>query len=169
MTLFASILTDKCLQNHSAIYHLRHPIDKCISEENVCSVDFAKVLRPIKLARNININEKTYILNIRKRFNNRNAAGAFRKRENDIDTITECEISELKAEKEKLKLKMQELTQQRDYFKSKYLSYQQVQNEFTDSDSDINITSPTSFDFSDINTTPPTSFDFSSLSSSTFI
>ena len=148
MTLLSQILTDKCLQNHSALHHLTHPIEKCISETKVCSVEFAKVLRPIKLASNIGMNEKTLILDIRKRFNNRNAAGAFRKRETDTDKVTETEISKLRSVKNNLTTELKELSQEIYFYRSMSLCNPPIPQEYTtDSDSEINITSPIASEF----------------------
>ena len=114
----APILTDKCLRTHSKVYHLSHRIENCISEDKVCTVDFQKVLKPIKMASNISRNVKNYILDIRKRYNNKNAASGFRQRESDQDRLCEREIRNLQLQTKQLSEDRKELMNEIQMYRS---------------------------------------------------
>ena len=147
MALLAPVLSDKCLRSHSSLYHLTHPIENCICERKICDADFAKVLKPIKQAEHMDRNLRNTILDIRKRHNNRNAAGAFRKRESESEKKQDSEIYELLKQKRNLEMEKELLQQEIYHFRARSLScLSPMQHEFPDSDSDINITSPMSSD-----------------------
>lgn len=133
--LLDPILSEKCKRIHSRAYHLGHRIEKCICEKKVCKVPFQKVLRPIRLASSISQSEKDFILDIRKRFNNKNAAGAFRKREADTEKESQKEITDLTIQVVELKTERDELETEVELFRSLSEPCETAANEYqTDSD-----------------------------------
>ena len=138
--LLAPVLTDKCLRNHSRVYHLSHRIDNCISEEKVCLVDFQKVLKPIKFAINISHNDKNTILEIRKRNNNKKAASEFRKRESDSGKRSEREIIILELQSNQLRSEREELERDIQRYRSMSVPYDLSESDSqTDSEQEIDV------------------------------
>ena len=98
--LFHPILEDRCHNEHNPIFHLMNEYTECIDADKVCRADFSKVLKPIREAKDIPESEKKVVMEIRKQFNNRNAARAFRNRESEAKekAIKGLEIEKLELD-----------------------------------------------------------------------
>ena len=110
--LLYPILEDRCHQEHNPIFHLMNEYTECIDADKVCEADFSKVLKPIREAKDIPESEKKVVMEIRKQFNNRNAARSFRNRESEAEKKEEKKIKEMEIEKGELEEEKKELNKE---------------------------------------------------------